>query len=207
MRLNRLNRLNHLEHVLLCSLFALAACGGDKSKDDANSKAVNPNAISPDEYRKRQQAFADSVLNTAKPASKVAEQLGKGYAVGSVALRDTIASLAQNTNCFKTGRDTDPYLAGTVSIFAHMAVIGVDLIQVQQSGTKWTSAAGDLVNACLDTEAKKWKLDMRYGKPAAYIVQIQFRSDTSMIPKQTTAVPKPITAAPVTKKPAPSKKP
>ena len=188
---NRSNRSTPRKHVLLWSLFALAACvgacGGDKTKDDASSKAVNPNAVSPDEYRKRQQIFADSVLNAAQPAAKVAEQLGKGYAVAPVALRDTIASLAQGTNCFKTGRDTDPYLAGTVSIFAHMAVIGVDLIQVQQSGTSWTSRAGDLVNACLDTEAKKWKLDMRYGKPAAYIVQLQFKSDTSMIPKPDTA--------------------
>jgi hypothetical protein len=174
------------KHLLLCSLIALAACGGDKTKDDAGPKAVNANAISPDEYRKRQQAFADSVLNASKPVAKVVEQLGKGYAVGPVALRDTIASLAQNTNCFKAGRDTDPYLAGTVSIFAHMAVIGVDLIQVQRSDTKWTSGAGELVNACLDTEAKNWKLDMRYGKPAAYIVQVQFKSDTSMVAKPDT---------------------
>jgi hypothetical protein len=181
-----------LKHVALCSLFALGACGGgDKTKDDAGTKAVNPTALSPDEYRKRQQAFADSVLNTTKSASKVVEQLGKGYAIGSVALRDTIASLAQNTNCYKTGRNTDPYLAGTVSIFAHMAVIGVDLLQVQQSGTKWTSAAGDIVNACLDTEMKKWKLDMRYGKPAAYIVQVQFKSDTAaMVRKDSTPAPK-----------------
>lgn len=177
----------NLKYALICALFAITACGSDKSKDDVTSKPVNPNAISPDEYRKRQQAFADSVLNAAKPVAKVVEQLGKGYAVGPVALRDTIASLAQGTNCFQTGRKTDPYLAGTVSIFAHMAVIGVDLIQVQTSDTKWTSAAGDLVNACLNTEMKNWKLDMRYGKPAAYIVQVQFASDTSAGPKADSA--------------------
>ena len=169
--------LHRTKLALLCSLFALAACGGgDKTKDDANAKAVDPNAISPDQYRKRQAAFADSVLNAAKPASKVVEQLGKGYAVGSVALRDTLASLSQTSNCFKVGRNTDPYLAGTVSIFAHMTVIGVDLIQVQRSGTQWTSGAGELVNACLDTESKQWKLDTRYGKPAAYIVQVDRKS-------------------------------
>jgi hypothetical protein len=184
---------NKLKYALLASLIVLAACGGDKTKDDAAAiKPVDPNAISPDQYRKRQQAFADSVLNTTKPASKVASDLGKGYAVGSVALRDTLASLASNTDCFTIGRNTDPYLAGTVSIFAHMAVIGVDLIQVQESGTKWTSAAGNLVNACLSTEMKKWKLDMRYGKPAAYIVQVQFKSDsTFVIPHPDTTPVKP----------------
>jgi hypothetical protein len=186
-----------LKRILSCSLFVLTACGGDKTKDDVAAKSENPNAISPDEYRKRQQAFADSVLGTTKPVGKVVEQLGKGYAIGPVALRDTIASLAQNTNCFATGRNTDPYLAGTVSIFAHMAVIGVDLIQVQASDTKWTSAAGELVNACLNTEMKNWKLDMRYGKPAAYIVQVQFKSDTAHVPKGDTVV----------RTKAPSKKP
>ena len=188
-----------LTYLLISSVFVLAACG-DTSKDDAASKPPATAAISPDEYRKRQQAFADSVLNTSKPVAKVVEQLGKGYAVGPVALRDTLASLAQNTNCFKTGRNTDPYLAGTVSIFAHMAVIGVDLIQVQRSDTKWTSAAGELVNACLETEMKKWKLDMSFGKPAAYIVQVQFKSDTAAIPKADTTMPKSKTKA-VSKKP------
>jgi hypothetical protein len=176
-----------LKTVLICSLFALAACGGDKAKDDETAANPNPNALSPDQYRKRQQAFADSVLNNSKPVAKVVEQLGKGYAVGPVALRDTIASLAEATNCFKVGRNTDPYLAGTVSIFAHMAVIGVDLMQVQRSDTKWTSAAGELVNACLETEMKKWKLDQHFGKPAAYIVQVQFKSDTANIPKPDTS--------------------
>ena len=188
-------------YTLIASLFVLAACG-DKSKDDAGSSPPVPAAAeSPDQYRKRQQAFADSVINAAKPVTKVVEQLGKGYAVGPVALRDTLASLAQNTNCFKTGRNTDPYLAGTVSIFAHMAAIGVDLIQVQRSDTKWTSAAGELVNACLESEMKNWKLDMRYGKPAAYIVQVQFKSDTAAIPKPDTAPAKPKAKAPASKKP------
>jgi hypothetical protein len=169
-----------LNNILSCSLLVLAACGGDKAKDDANAATTDRTAVSPDQYRKRQQAFADSVLNTSKPVAKVVEALGKGYAVGSVSLRDTIASLAQTSNCFKTGRTSDPYLAGTVSIFAHMSVIGVDLIQVQRTGTTWTSPAGDLVNACLDTEAKKWKLDMSFGKPASYIVQVQFKSDSSL---------------------------
>lgn len=176
-----------LNAILIASFVALAACGGDKTKDDADPKTADRSAVSPDQYRKRQQAFADSVLGTSKPVAKVVEALGKGYAVGSVPLRDTIASLAQASNCFKTGRASDPYLAGTVSMFAHMSVIGVDLIQVQRTGTTWTSPAGDLVNACLDTEAKKWKLDMTFGKPAAYIVQVQFKSDSTLPMKPDTA--------------------
>ncbi len=199
---NRPKYSKNLNQFVVASLFALgatlAACGSDKAKDDAN-KGIDRSIAekSPDEYRKKQQAFADSVLNTAKPVKTVVEQLGKGYAIGPVALRDTIASLAQNTDCYKAGRDKDPYLAGTVSIFAHMAVIGVDLLQVQPSGTQWTGSAGQLVNACLDTEMKKWKLDMRYGKPAAYIVQVQFKTDTAMLPHvDTTAKAKPATKKP-----------
>ena len=184
---NRPKYVKSVKPLVIASLIAvgamLAACGSEKAKDDA-PKGIDPNLAetSPDSYRKKQQEFADSVLNTAKPVKQVVEQLGKGYEVGPVALRDTIASLAQNTKCFKAGRDKDPYLAGTVSIFAHMAVIGVDLMQVQVSGTKWTSPAGELVNACLDGEMKKWKLDMRYGPPAAYIVQVQFKTDTAALP-------------------------
>jgi hypothetical protein len=194
-------KLTNLKRVCVYSALALTACGGgDKAKDDASATPATPaNALSPTEYRKRQQAFADSVINASKPAVKVVEQLGKGYAVGSITLRDTLASLANGSGCFQTGRRTDPYLAGTVSIFAHMATIGVDLIQVQRSGTTWTSAAGDLVNACLDTEMKKWKLDWSFGKPAAYIVQVQFKSDTSMIPRPDTT--------PAKAKTAPKKKP
>jgi hypothetical protein len=98
-------------------------------------------------------------------------------------IASTVAILAGNSGCFKTGRMNDPYLAGTVSIFAHMTVGGVDLFQVQASETKWTSAAGELVNACLGTEMKEWKADPKFGPPAAYIVQVQFRTDTSAIPK------------------------
>jgi len=201
---NRPKYVRSVKPLVIASLIAvggmLAACGSEKAKDDAGP-AIDPNLAetSPDAYRKKQQEFADSVLNTAKPVKQVVEQLGKGYEVGPVALRDTIASLAQNTKCFQAGRDKDPYLAGTVSIFAHMAVIGVDLMQVQVSGTKWTSAAGELVNACLDGEMKNWKLDMRYGKPAAYIVQVQFKTDTAALPHVDTTA-KPVTK-PATKKP------
>jgi hypothetical protein len=43
---------------------------------------------------------------------------------------------------------------------------------------------------------KKWKLDMRYGKPAAYIVQVQFKSDTAAIPRPDTSAKPKTKAAP-----------
>ncbi len=107
------------------------------------------------------------------------EQLGEPYTVGSDALRDTIATLAESTNCFEVGRNTDPYLAGTVNIMARMTPAGTDLVRVLAANTRWTSAAGDLVNACLNSAMKKWKLAARYGTPAGYVVQVQFRTDTN----------------------------
>jgi hypothetical protein len=196
-------------HLTLCSLAALlslAACGGDKAKDDATATPNAQTAVSPDEYRKTQQAFADSVLQTTKPVGKLVAQLGKGYAIGQPVLRDTIGTLAQSADCYKVGRNTDPYLAGTVSVFVHMTVIGADLIQVQEAN--WTSKAGDLVNACLNLAMKKWKLDplASFGKPASYIVQVQFTMDTTARVDTTKAAMKETKDAKATKA-APTKKP
>jgi len=160
--------------LMLLSLVALAACGSDKQKDDVesgNPKAAVPQ--SPDEYRKQQAAFADSVLNTASAPAAVAKRLGKGYDVGSTRLRDTLALIAQKSDCFATARKTDPYLAGTVSFYVNISVIGSDIVGVQES--KWTSAAGNIVDACLNAQAKSWKFDATFGKPADYIVQVQFK--------------------------------
>jgi hypothetical protein len=46
---------------------------------------------------------------------------------------------------------------------------------------------------------KKWKLDTRYGKPAAYIVQVQFKSDSTFNPVKPDTTTK--TKAPAKKKP------
>jgi len=162
----------NVKRMLVLSLLALAACGRDKAKDA--EQAAKANQVSPDEYRKKQTAFADSVLNAASPAKVVVEKLGKGYEVGSVRMRDTVATLAGNqTKCFENGKKADPYLAGTVSFFVHMNVTGSDVITVQDS--KWTSSAGNIVEACLNEAARPWKLDASFGRPAAYIVQVQFK--------------------------------
>ena len=148
-----------VQYFLICSLLLLAACRSDIANDE--SDPTHAGALSPDQYRKRQQVIADSLLATARPVEKIVEQLGPGYAVGSKALRDTVTTLALNTDCFRNGRNTDPYLAGVVNIVVRMSVSGTDLVRVKMAATRWTSAAGDLVNACLNSEMKKWRLHAR----------------------------------------------
>ena len=164
-----------LKPLMLLSLGALAACGGDKKKDDdAAAKAIAEKApVSAEEYRKQQVFFADSVLNGASSAKDVAKKLGKDYDVGSVRLRDTVAVLARKSECFKSARGVDPYVAGTVDFSVHISVVGSDAIRVQES--KWTSPAGNIADACLNKESQGWKFDATFGKEGAYIVQVQFR--------------------------------
>jgi hypothetical protein len=169
----------NLTRMMMLSVLALAACGGDKKKDDDEGEDTKKRAapaaeVSVADYQKKQAAFADSVLNASKSAKTLVQKLGKGYDVGSVRLRDSVAFLAgSKTDCFQKARKEDPYLAGTVSMFVHISVVGSDVVRVQESS--WTSIAGNLVDACLNTEAKNWKFDATFGKPAAYIVQVQFK--------------------------------
>lgn len=152
----------------------ISACGGD-SKDKAPAAAKEPDpALAADAYRKAQQAFADSVLNASRTAVQVVTKLGKDYEVGSVRLRDSLGVLAAKSECLLTGRKSDPYLAGTVSVFVFMSAIGSNVVRVQES--QWTSEAGTkIVDPCLNEAAKKWKFDNTFGKPAAYISQVQFK--------------------------------
>jgi hypothetical protein len=169
----------NLKRMMMLSLLALAACGGDKKKDDDDTEGGKKTAapageVSVADYQKKQAAFADSVLNASTSARQIVQKLGKGFDVGSVRLRDSLAYLAgKKTDCFQQARKEDPYLAGTVSMFVHISVVGSDVVRVHDS--KWTSIAGNLVDACLNTEAKNWKFDATFGKPAAYITQVQFK--------------------------------
>jgi hypothetical protein len=170
----------NLKCTMLGSVIALAACGsgGDKVKDDDTAKAqakIRASALSPEDYRIKQKAFADSVLNTVTPTKAIVERLGKGYEIGSTRLRDTVAMLAadKKSDCFGVGRKTDPYLAGTVTFWINMNLIGSDVVRVQEF--KWTSPAGNAVVACLNQAAKDWKFDPTFGKPKAYMVQVQFK--------------------------------
>lgn len=159
---------------LLAIALLTAACGGDKAEKAPSAQAENEGGgVSPDEYRKNQQRFADSVLNATTTAKQVVEKLGKDYAVGSTRLRDSLAALSTKSECFAQGRKSDPYLAGTVSYFVFMSVVGSNVVRVQES--HWTSQAGNIVDSCLNLAAKDWKFDSSFGKPAAYITQVQFK--------------------------------
>ena len=158
--------------VFVLALMA-AACGGEKTEKAPTPAAVSDGAVSPDEYRKAQQRFADSVLNATTTAKQVVAKLGKDYAVGSTRLRDSLAVLSTKSECFAQGRKSDPYLAGTVSFFVFMSVVGSNVVRVQES--QWTSQAGNIVDSCLNLASKDWKFDSSFGKTAAYITQVQFK--------------------------------
>lgn len=151
---------------------AAAACGGDKpaTTDKPPAVSANPGA---DEFRKQQQAYADSVLNSVSSAKDVAKRLGSNYDVGSIKMRDSLAALVTKADCFAIGRKLDPYLAGTVTLWVNMSIIGTDVIRVQE-GT-WTSPAGKAVEGCINGHAQKWQLDASFGPPKAYLIQIQFK--------------------------------
>lgn len=158
--------------TLLALPFALAACGGEKAPDAATA-APPVAAANPDDFRKAQKAYADSVLNATGSAKEIAKKLGDQYDVGSTRLRDSVAILATKADCLKEGRNADPYLAGTVTIMVNMGVIGSDIIRVQESS--WSSAAGQRVDGCLNLAAPKWKFDSSFGAPKSYLVQVQFK--------------------------------
>ena len=166
----------HQRVLTLLLAFSVVACGGDSSNSPPPAADGSPStSLSPDDYRKAQLRFADSVLNATQTAAAVVGKLGKDYEVGSIALRDSIAVLAGKTNCFAKGRESDPYLAGTVSMYVFMSVVGTNVIRVQEDATTWASAAGNIVNSCLNVEAKNWSFDVSFGKPANYITQVQFK--------------------------------
>ncbi len=161
------------------ALAGALACGDSANKPAAESASA---AAPGKDFRADQMRYADSVLATVKGPGEVVKKLGKGYDVGSPTLRDTIAALAANARCFDRGRQTDPYLAGTATIWVNMSAIGSDLIQVQEPDSKWTSEAGNFVVACLNDAAKNWKFDPSFGKPGAYIVQVEFKLDPNAAP-------------------------
>lgn len=154
---------------------AVAACGGGDSKEPPAANAGPSPNVSPDEYRAAQKRYADSVLNAASTAQDYVKKAGGDYAVGSVRMRDSLAVLSSKSGCYLKGRESDPYLAGTVSFYVFMSVVGSNVVRVQEDATTWTSAAGNIVNACLNLAAKDWKFDPTFGKQGSYITQVQFK--------------------------------
>lgn len=169
--INRFRRPAVWPAVALVAL--LVACGGDKP--EAKPAAADPVKVSADDYRAKQARFADSVLNSASTSKDVAAKLGTGYTVGPIRLRDSLALLTDKSDCYAQGRKSDPYLAGTVSFFVFMSVVGSNVVRVQDA--QWTSAAGNIVNACLNLAAKNWAFDTTFGKSGSYITQVQLKSD------------------------------
>lgn len=169
--------------VALLALATLAACGGDTSEDEAEEA---PSAqVTPEEYAKRQQAFADSIIKSAKAPEKLVEELGKGYAVANAALTDSLKSRLVASDCFKKGQEIDPYLGGSVSFMLHMSIVGVDAAYVQDS--KWSSPAGNVVNSCLNAQAKGWKIGRTGPINTANIVQHEFPSTPPRLPSTDSA--------------------
>ena len=176
----KITRIALLSALALSSV--LAACKGDKVQPDGSDAAASDANLTPEQreaksaedYRKKQAAFSDSVLKNSASTKAIVEKLGKGYEVGTVAMRDSIlAHVAKTPQCYKDGKNIDPYLAGTVSFFMHLNPAGSDVIRVQES--QWTSQAGNVTDKCLNEAARQWKLPMGMGKQAAYVVQIQFK--------------------------------
>ncbi len=172
-------RLTRLTALSLLAVITAAACGGDKVQpegDDANS-ALTPEqreAKNVEDYQKRQASFADSVLGNAKSVAEVAKGYGTGVEVGSVQLRDSLTKFVEATpQCFKNARDVDPYLAGTVTFYIHMSVVGSDVVRVQTS--EWTSQAGNVADKCFNDAATTWKFPMGLSKQGHYLVQVQFK--------------------------------
>jgi hypothetical protein len=168
-----------LARIALFATLTVAACSRDKVQPADTSAVVSltptqQQAKTVEDYKKRQAAFADSVLQTVTPTTRIVQKLGKGYAVGGPALRDSLlAFIAKTPQCYQDGKSVDPYLAGTVSFFINMSVIGSDIVRVQES--QWTSQAGNISDRCFNDAALKWKFGMGISKPGAYILQVQFK--------------------------------
>lgn len=172
-------KLIRLTTLSLLATFALAACRGDKVQPDGEGSdsaltLEQREAKKIEEYKKRQAAFADSVLGNARGVTEVAKSYGKGVEVGSVQMRDSLMKYVEATpQCFKNARDVDPYLAGTVTFYIHMSVVGSDVVRVQTS--EWTSQAGTMADKCLTEAATKWKFPMGMAKQGQYVLQVQFK--------------------------------
>ena len=169
-----------LTRTTLLAVLALAACSGDKVQPADSGSAGSAltheqqEAQKIEDYKKRQAAFADSVLQTVTPTTKLVEQLGKQYAVGNLEMRDSLLVFVGRTpQCYRDGKGVDPYLAGTVSFYIHMSPVGSDVVRVQKS--EWTSQAGNITDKCFNDAARQWKLGMGIAKQGNYILQVQFK--------------------------------
>jgi hypothetical protein len=157
--------------VALCGV--VAACGSERHAAAEEASERPPARVTREEYGKSRAVYADSVLRTAKPASEVVKDFGAEYLEATPRMVDSLTTLSSLTDCFETGRRLDPYLAGTVSYSVYMSSVGSTLIQIQQS--KWTSLAGNVVNACLNLAAREWAFGTEFGRAGRQVAQVQFK--------------------------------
>ncbi len=169
-----------LTRTALIAVLALAACGRDKVQPADSGSAESTltpeqkEALKVEDYKKRQAAFADSVLQTVTPTTKLTEKYGKDFAVGGVKMRDSLLAFVGRTpQCYKDGKGVDPYLAGTVTFYIHMSVVGSDIARVQES--QWTSPAGNITDKCFNDAGRNWKFPMGLAKQGKYLLQVQFK--------------------------------
>ena len=165
----------HHRTWIACMATVAAACGSDAKDVATDAAPASPAPVSQEQYRLAQERRADSVLSDRKSSAELARELGGGYMVAPARLHDSLATLANGTRCFLDGRRTDPYLAGSVAFLVSMGEAGSNQVQVQESVTRWTSAAGNIVNSCLNVAAKDWQFDARFGKAGSYVTQVQFK--------------------------------
>lgn len=157
--------------LALATAVACADSAEDEETEDEQAAAAAL-ALSNEDYAKRQQQFADSIIRSAATPEQLVDKLGKGYAVADIGLTDTVKTRLTGSDCFEKGREIDPYLGGSVSFMLHMSIVGVDAAYVQDS--KWSSPAGNVVNACLNAQAKGWKIGRSGPLNTAYIVRHDF---------------------------------
>ena len=162
--------------LLALALTASAACSAkddeEEPGDSATAAAVAP--PSNEDYAARQQSFVDSLIKTTPTPQQLAVSLGAGYVAAPVELADSVSARIAKSDCFDKGREIDPYLGGTIQVMAHMSVVGVDNAYVQSSN--WSSAAGNIVNSCLNGQAKGWKLGRIAPMNFAYLVRYDFKA-------------------------------
>ncbi len=161
--------------LLALALTSLVACSSkdeEEEADSAGAAAVQP--PSNEDYAARQQSFVDSLIKTTPTPQQLAVSLGAGYVAAPAELADSVTARIAKSDCFDKGREIDPYLGGTIHVMAHVSVIGVDNAYVQDS--KWSSAAGNIVNSCLNGQAKSWKLGRLAPMNFAYLVRYDFKA-------------------------------
>lgn len=172
-------KLTRLTTLSLLAILSLGACSREKVQpaDESPDAMLTPEqreAKKAEEFRKRQESFADSVLGSTANVKAIAEKLGKSYTVGSVQLRDSLVKMVAATpQCFKDAKAVDPFLAGTVTFRIHMSVVGSDNVRVQESN--WTSQAGTIADKCFNEQAPKWKFPMGLGAQGFHLLQVQFK--------------------------------